>query len=256
VTRKIRITCHLSLITCHCFEMLMSAISSLSSSAKEIVGNVRAFVVFFVVYLALVGAVALFIVTNLATFRAVFFTFISMLLAPVVFFLLQTLCVSFTAKSQAREWLKNSLGKFWKVFLVSLPLIAMTILIYRLLALFETQQANVIVSTIRFLLFAFIFPLVFIHLWIETIRTDVVDALKNFKAVLSKAFAPLSVLIYFCGLLIFAFIPYLLLSPQIKLQQSNVVIGLLIFRVIIALLLVFFGWIVTVNALSKNTSAR
>lgn len=235
----------------------MQALGSLSSSAKGIVGNFRALVVFFVVYLALVGAAALFVVTNLATYRAVFFTFISMLLAPAVFFLLQTLCVSFKGNSETKEWLKNSLKNFWRVFLVSLPVIGLAILIHRLFVLVENQQQNAFTMSARLLLFGFVFPLTLIYLWIETFRGDsVIDVLKNFKPILSKAFAPLSVWIYFLGLLVFAFIPFLLLYPQLKIQQSNVVIGFLILRVIVALLFIFFGWIITVNALSKSTNAR
>lgn len=228
----------------------MSALNSLTTSAKDIVGNRRSLAIFFAVYLAMICAAALFVVTNLATFRAVFLTFISMLVAPAIFFLLQTMCVNFSVNADAKELLKDSLRKFWKLFLVSLPIIILAILVYRLFALIENE--NAFISAIRFLLFAFVFPLTLIHLWIETLRSDVADALKNLRAVLSKAFAPLSVLIYFIGLIVFAFIPYLLLAPQIRLQQSNVVIGLLILRLIVALLFVFFGWIVTVNALSKH----
>lgn len=234
--------------------MLMQALNSLTTSAKNITGNVRALLVFFVVYIALISATALFVVTNLATFRAVFYTFISMMLAPVVFFLLQTMCVSFSVDVKTIEWLKDSVKKFWKLILVSLPIIALAILVYRLFALVDIE--NTFIGTLRFLLFAFIFPLTLIHLWIETLRNDFVSTFKNFKTVLAKSFAPLSVLIYFMGLIVFAFIPFLLLSPQIKLQQSNVVIGLLIVRVIVAFLFVFIGWIVTVNALSKLAQER
>lgn len=234
--------------------MLMQALNSLATSAKNITGNIRALVVFFVVYLVLIGAAALFVVTNLATFRAVFYTFISMLLAPVVFFLLQTMCVSFSVNVEAKVWLKDSAKKFWKLILVSLPIIVLAILTYRLFALAANE--NTFIATLRFLLFAYIFPLTLIHLWIDSLRNDFVSTYKNFKAILAKAFAPISVLIYFIGLIVFAFIPFLLLSPQIKLQQSNVVIGLLIVRVIVAFLFVFIGWIVTVNALSRITETR
>jgi hypothetical protein len=119
------------------------------------------------------------------------------------------------------------------------------------------DNTNVIVSILRFLLFAFIFPLTLIHLWIETFRSNaVVEALKNFTGVLSRAFSPLSVLIYFCGLIVFAFIPYVLLSPQIKLQQSNIVIALFVIRLVLASLLIFFGWVTTVSALTKNRNVE
>lgn len=232
----------------------MQAIGSLSSSAKAIVGNIRALVVFFVVYLALIGAVGLFSLGNVATVSAVFLMFTYIFLAPVVFFLLQTMCVSFSVNVEAKVWLKDSVKKFWKLILVSLPIIVLAILTYRLFALAVNE--NTFIATVRFLLFAYIFPLTLIHLWIDSLGNDFVSTYKNFKAILAKAFAPISVLIYFIGLIVFAFIPFLLLSPQIKLQQSNVVIGLLIVRVIVAFLFVFIGWIVTVNALSRITETR
>lgn len=232
----------------------MQAIGSLSSSAKAIVGNIRALVVFFVVYLALIGAVGLFSLGNVATVSAVFLMFTYIFLAPVVFFLLQTMCVSFSVDVKAIEWLKDSAKKFWKLILVSLPIIVLAILTYRLFALAVNE--NTFIATVRFLLFAYIFPLTLIHLWIDSLGNDFVSTYKNFKAILAKAFAPISVLIYFIGLIVFAFIPFLLLSPIIELQHSKVVIGLLIVRVIVAFLFVFIGWIVTVNALSRITETR
>jgi len=228
---------------------IMKSLSLLITSAKEIMANRRSLVVFFVVYIALIGIAAMYVLTNLATYSAVFLTFLSMVLFPVLFFLFQTMCLSFTPDIQAKDLLKNSLHNFRKVLIASSPFIVLAILLFRLLASIETSVA---ITTLRFLLFGFVFPLLLIHLWIETLRSDVISAWKNIVEVLVKAFSPMSVLVYFCGLIVFAFIPYLILLPQIKLAQSNLVILLLVIRLLVAFLLAFFGWIVTVNALGKT----
>lgn len=231
----------------------MQALFSLSSSAKELLSNRRALIALFGAFLALFFSLALFVTTNLATIRAVLLTLLSMILAPGLFFLLQTMCVSFAPDVKANDWLKGCLQNFWKLLLASVPVITIAWLVHKLFIRIEAQQISVLISTLKLLLFGFVLPLTLIHLWIETIRTDAFLALKNLKDVVAKAFAPLSVLIYFCGLFVFAFIPYLLLSPRISIQQNAVAISLLVLRVVIALLFVFFGWTITINALSRNT---
>lgn len=230
----------------------MQALFSLSSSAKEIASNRRAAFALFIVFVALLFSLALFVTTNLATIRAVLLTLLLMILAPALFFLLQTMCVSFAADVKAADWLKDCLQSFWKLLVVSVPVIVTAWLVQKLFVKIEAQQTSVLILTLKILLFGFALPLTLIHLWIETIRTDALSALKNFKNILAKAFAPVSVLIYFCGLFVFAFLPYLLLSPRISIQQNAVVISLLVLRMAIAALFVFFGWTITVNALSRN----
>jgi len=190
----------------------------------------------------------LYVLTNLATYSAVFLTLLSMILFPLFFSLFQTMCLSFTPEIKAKDLLKESLHNFRKILIVSLPFAVLAIFLYRLLASMENTVA---ISTLRYLLFGLVFPLLMIHLWIETLRSDVVSVWKNITTVLSNAFAPMSVLIYFCGLIVFAFIPYLILLPQIKLAQSNLVIMLFVIRLVAAFLLIFFGWVLTLNALKK-----
>jgi hypothetical protein len=61
-----------------------------------------------------------------------------------------------------------------------------------------------------------VLPLTAIHLWLATIHDGLGGALKRILSLLSRAFAPQSVLIYVAGFLIFAVVPYFLLLRTTK----------------------------------------
>jgi hypothetical protein len=73
---------------------------------------------------------------------------------------------------------------------------------------------------------------------------------KRLGQVLSKTFAPESVLVYACGFLIFAVAPYLLLRKSISTEGAWLEISLLTVRLAASATLMLVGWVTTVGAIS------
>jgi hypothetical protein len=57
-------------------------------------------------------------------------------------------------------------------------------------------------------------------------------------------------LVFACGFLIFAVAPYFLLSKTMDIQRAWLEVSLLTARVVISALLILFGWVLTVGAMS------
>jgi hypothetical protein len=200
------------------------------------------------------------------------------ILAPILFFVFQAMtanAVSVTAgEVTVGTLLKRSLTNFWKLVLISLPLIALAILLAYLLNKAQnrfglaatppalprprTQQAartpidwkRAFVSSVRYLFFGLALPLAAIHLWLATVRDGLLGALKKVVHHLGRAFAPQSVLIYIAGFLMFALIPYFLLFRTTPSSHAWLEIGLLVARLAVVFALTLFGWVTTVRALS------
>ena len=66
-----------------------------------------------------------FVIVKEATFVQVTLTFASAIVAPFLFFLLQAMIVSDATESKRASLLKKSLTSFWKLILITLPLIAL-----------------------------------------------------------------------------------------------------------------------------------
>src|SRR6185503_6093993 len=79
-----------------------------------------------------------------ATFVQVSLTFASAIVAPLLFFVLQAMIASEADDVAAGSLLKKSLTRFWKLILISLPLIALAVLILYLLGKAQAHfDANV-----------------------------------------------------------------------------------------------------------------
>src|SRR4030095_13286617 len=143
-----------------------------------------------------------------------------------------------------RAWplLGTSLRDFWKLLVISLPLILIAVLAVYLFSKIETtapaaavreavraQPApprpvtlkpqpvswqSVAITTIEYLLFCLVLPLAAVHLWIGTARDGLKQTFKHSPRILARAFAPRSVVIYAIGFVIFAVIPYLLIVDR------------------------------------------
>jgi hypothetical protein len=210
-------------------------------------------------------------------------TFALALLAPILFFMLQAMIANgFSDAVQpvgAGLLAKRSLTGFWKFIVVTLPLIALAILIVYLLAKYQSHLASVpdsatqlhplgassrthetarapinwkgaALSTVRYLALGLILPLAAIHLWVATARDGLIAALKRTGQLLARAFAPQSVLIYVVGFLIFAVVPYFLLFRTTPNKHAWLEIILLGVRVAAVFALTLLGWVITVEAIA------
>jgi hypothetical protein len=268
--------------------MLTETFRSIARAARNLFKNWQALLLIAVVYAALLAVLYLFVWVKEATYAQVSLTFASAVAVPLLFFVLQAMIASGGAREpeivaqpqqeSAGFVLKKSLSNFWKLLLITLPLIALAILIAYLLgkaqgrwgqapqsalpALHPMASGNqthaqpiewrvAIFSTVRYLAFGLVLPLAAIHLWLATVRDGLGGAVRRIATLLSRAFGPQSVLIYVAGFLIFAVAPYFLLLKTTQTKHAWLELVLLVARLAIVFALTLFGWTITVRALAQ-----
>ncbi|MDQ1729083.1 MAG: hypothetical protein QOD33_1208, partial [Pyrinomonadaceae bacterium] len=255
--------------------MLTETFRAIISATRKVFSNWRALVLLAVVYASLLAVLYSFIAVREASLGQVILTFVLALLAPVLFFLLQSMVASQTEDASGASLFRRSLSTWWKVVLISLPLIALAILIAYLLAkvqnhfgaaavtprpLAETMNSPhvappinwriALLSTVRYLAFGLVLPLAAIHLWLATARVGLGATLRGVGTHLANAFAPRSVLTYLAGFLVFGVVPYLLLFKTTQTSHAWLELTMLIARLAIVFALTLLGWLITVRALS------
>lgn len=207
--------------------MFKESITAIVTAARALFKNRRALVLMLVSYAGLLAALYLFVSTREATIAQLVFSVTLVVVAPALFFVLQALSVSYTNGPLSPDLVR-------RMIIVSVPLIGLT-----LLALYGLNKVNsylTVVTTLRYLLIGVVAPLLMIQLWIKTS--------------LRKAFAPQSVFVYALGFLIFAVAPYLLIIKTIQTERVWLELSLLFLRLTTAALLILFGWVTTVGAIS------
>jgi len=215
--------------------MYLKSLNALLSALRLLFMNRRALYSIVFAYAGLLTTLYLFISTREATISQLLVTLFSIAAAPALFFLLQSISVTYTS-GNLRKLVILSI----KLFIVSLPVIGLIV--------FAAYKVNM--TTLRYLLIAVIAPLLAIQLWIATSNTGLRSLVKRLGQVLSKTFAPDSVLVYACGFLIFAVAPYLLLRKPISTERAWLEISLLTVRLAASATLMLVGWVTTVGAIS------
>jgi hypothetical protein len=218
--------------------MYLKSIHAIISAVRALFNNRRPLLLMLAIYTALLAAIYLFVSTREATISQLLLTLVTVVAAPALFFVLQAIIVGPTS----RNLIKNTL----KLIVVTVPMIALMLLVVHVLNKFETHPT--IVTTVRYLLIAVIGPLLVIQLWI-TVSNGM-----HVRNVLSQTFAPQSMFVYAFGFLIFAVVPYLLLRKPLTLHRPWLELSLMIVRLSLSALLILIGWILTVRALSLLNS--
>ena len=216
-------------------DMYIKSLRAMLSATRLLFTNRRALALLLTTYCALLVTLYLFVSTREATVSQLLLTLLSIAVAPALFFLIQSISVTYATGS-----LRKVVIVSFKLFMVSLPVLALTV--------FAGYKVNLI--TLRYLLIAVIAPLLAIQLWIATSNTGLRSLVKRLGQVLSKTFAPHSVLVYACGFLIFAVAPYLLLRKSISTERAWLEISLLTVRLAVSATLMLVGWVTTVGAIS------
>jgi hypothetical protein len=261
--------------------MLTEALRSIATATRTVFKSWRSMLLIAIVYAALLAALYAFIAVREASIAQVVATFALAIAAPLLFFILQSMIMRSIAGANnvgVGSLLRASLASFWKLILITLPLIALAVLIAYLLAkaqarlgssipetaqelprgLTEAARDNAkpidwkaaLVSTVRYLTFGLVLPIAAIHLWLAAASEGLGPALRRIGNLLAKAFAPRSVLIYIIGFLVFAVAPYFLLFRSIPSKHAWLEIILLVARLGVIFALTLFGWVITVKALA------
>src|ERR1700752_1521814 len=224
-------------------DMYAKSLYTFFTATRLLFKNRRALVLATTAYAGLLSTLYLFVSTREATIFQLVVTFFSVTAAPALFFLLQSVSVTYTSGS-FRKVASDSL----KLLVVSLPVIVLTVIAAYGLSKLQTHLPAA--TTLRYLLVAVIAPLLAIQLWIATSNTGFRSLVKRLGRILSKTFAPHSVFVYACGFLIFAVAPYLLLRKSISTDRAWLEFSLLPLRLAVSATLMLAGWISTVGAIS------
>jgi hypothetical protein len=264
--------------------MIKRIFNTFASAARELFRRWGALLILLVLYLAMLGAIYEFIATREATVGQLSLSVLFALAAPVLFLVIQTMAARYNQGSQ-RAWglLGGSVRDFWKLLVISMPLILIAVLAVYLFGkvgsgapatvVREAARAlpappraaapkpkpvswqSVAITTIEYLLFCLVLPLAAIHLWIGTARDGLKQTFKRSPRILARAFAPQSVVIYAIGFVFFAVVPYFLIVPTTHVANPWLETGLLVVRLLIAVLFSLIGWVVTVGALGERGEA-
>ncbi|HEY6233183.1 MAG TPA: hypothetical protein VIW64_18105 [Pyrinomonadaceae bacterium] len=279
--------------------MLTETFHSITGATRNVLGNWKSMLLIGAVYASLLAVLYLFVSIKEATLAQVTLTFVFAVAVPLLFFVLQAMIASghpgfvgprpavpLAAAASPAFVLKRSLASFWKLIVITLPLIALAVLIAYLLSKAQnrfganlTDLANsthrleevvnrtkpaprpidwrtALFSTLRYLCFGLVLPLAAIHLWLATVRDGLGAAIRRLATVLARAFSPQSVLIYIVGFLIFAVAPYFLLFRTTQTKHAWLELSLLVVRLIVVYALTLFGWTITVRALAAAPRAE
>ena len=264
--------------------MFSNSVKALFEATRRLLKNWRTTILMATVYAALLITIYFFVTTKEATIAQLITTLLLAIAAPILFFLLQAAGASYTDVAGTSSLLKKSARSFWKLFIISLPVISLTILALYLLskaqahlAIPSTVAPSHLISpgealrppihwgltaltTVRYLLLGVAVPLLLIQFWIKVSNQGLGwmvtwrSLAARLREVAVKAFAPESFLIYAAGFLVFAVIPYLTLFKTTPNKRAWVEVALLAFRLLVSATLILLGWLTTVGALSISAN--
>ncbi len=250
----------------------VSVMTALSMAMRSLFGNWRALATFVGLYLALLLALYWFFALRESSIPQLLLTLVLAVIAPVLFFVLQAMSVSYTTgETQPGALVKRALHGWWKLLLLSLPLL---LLAWGVAALLDWGEGNVtekmeaaraaarsaksslawvkmVFTILRFLLLYLALPLIAVQLWITASRASLGTAIKDAGRSLLRALSPRTLLTYLIGFVIFAVIPYFLFFTRTPAKNVWLEMSLFGARLALALLFILLGWVVTLGALAK-----
>jgi MFS family permease len=254
---------------------------TLALASRQLMRRWDALLTMIALYLAMLGAIYSFIATREATIGQLLLSFLLAILAPILFFIIQTMAARYR-DDDSGVWrlLADAARDLWKLLVIALPLILLAVLAVYVFGKFEPNTPataireavrsapapprpvtpkpqpvhwqSVLITTLEYLLFCLMLPLAAIHLWIATARDGLKQTLKRSARIVGQAFAPQSVVTYAIGFVFFAVVPYFLIVTKTPVNSAWLDAGLLVARLLLAVLFSLIGWVVTVGALSPR----
>ncbi len=249
--------------------MIKDVFASIGAAARKLFTNFGAVLIALLFYVALWLTGYAFFNTGLATqWQVALNLAVLPVLALILFFLLQAMGLSYVRIGVGTGYLlKRALKDFWKLLVVSLPLI---LLAWALVKLFGYLDGKILASAAkrtnhwpalavtiaRWLLLYGLLPLWAIHLWMAAIREGLAPAFKSIGRCLLRALSPRSVLIYVIVLAVLGALAYFIAFTKTPIQSDWAELWIVGIRFALALLLPFIGWMLTLGAMAEMASRR
>jgi hypothetical protein len=234
--------------------------------------------VLLVLYALLLISFYFFISTREATVWQVLVTYALLFLVPALFFIYQAATLDFACQRSLA--LKPILLSTFKLFLATIPVLLFGVfawwLLNKLQVRFPPPAAPVVfppatpkppplhwptmlITTLRFVIFAVALPLTAIHLWIEAsvcdVRSSFAGGAKTIFGTIGRAlagaFSSEAVFVYGLGLILFVLGPYLFLFIPFHPKGTRTDFAVFILRLLLAFIATFIGWVVTVTTLLR-----
>ncbi len=245
--------------------MINNIIKIISLSARRLLTNWRTTLLFLVLYAVLLTTLYFFVATRESSMWQLVLTFLLSVGAIFLFFVLQAMGVSYTQEPEASaaSLLRKSAQNFWKLILVSIPIALLAWLFIYLFGKLQgaqmtetastsTKWLQILLTSLRLILFYILLPLTAIHLWIVAARNGLGGTVKRAGRILVRSFAPRALFIYVVGFLLFCVVPYFLLFTRTPARDAWVEMGLLGLRLTLSFLFIVFGWVMTLGSLARN----
>ncbi len=249
--------------------MIKDVFASISAAARKLFTNFGAVLIALLLYAALWLTGYAFFNTGLATQSQVALNLaILPLLALILFFLLQAIGLSYVRIGVGAGYLlKRALKDFWKLLVISVPLILLAWALVKLFGYLDgkfmasaTKQVSrwpaMIVVIARWLLLYGLLPLWAIQLWMRAIREGLAAAFKGMGRSLLAALSPRSVLIYVIALAVLGALAYFVAFTKTPIQSDWAELWIVGTRFALALLLPFFAWMLTLGAMAEMATRR
>src|SRR6266508_197383 len=113
--------------------MLAETFQSIATATRQLLRNWASLLMVSAIYAALLATLYFFLAVKEASVAQVALTFALAIAAPLLFFELQAISLGCASKLKPRPLLKKSARDFWKLILISLPVIALAVLTFYLL---------------------------------------------------------------------------------------------------------------------------
>lgn len=249
--------------------MLKEALGSIVSAFRKLFAHWGATLISLLLYVVLIAALYFFFTIREATaIQVALGVAVLPLLAIVSFFVLQAMGLSFVRIGIGPGYmLRRALTDFWKLLVISLPVLVLAGLAMYFSSQLETRLAEEYYRTSkslkltaftwgRSLVLYFILPLIAVHLWIPTLREGVPAALKGFFRNIARAFSPAPVLLYAVISAVFGGIVWLLLFTKTPAQSAWLELWLFGLRLAAALVAVFLGWFLMLGSMAELATRR
>jgi len=258
----------------------MSTIKSFLNTTRSMLTDPKALAILAILYALLLATLYGFISTREATLWQVTITFVSFVLIPLEFFVLQAAILQH-ARLQKFHW-AQILRDAIKLAVVTIPIILLGFAISYLLNKWQVRHLapepaltlpsakappaapplhwpTVLFATARLLILGIVLPLAAIHLWIEVAAREVRSSfaggaktvLQRIGNALARAFQFDSVLTYAIGLIIFVLVPYAILFLRIPVKGTKTDFAVFILQLLLAFVFTLIGWVVTLSTLAK-----
>lgn len=248
--------------------MIKDVLDSIKAATGKLFKHWGALLIALALYLGLIGVLYTFFTLRDSTLIQVLLSLIVLPIAAILlFFTLQGLGVSYVRQGVGPIYLfRRALSDSWRLFLISLPIFILAAVVVYVIKDPDPKWMNgsingdpttaKVAAGVWYLMLYLALPLIVIHLWLSTVREGIKCAARGVFRGIARAFSPRSLLIYILVFGVFGVAIYFLFFTVAPIQNPWTDLVVMGARVSIALLMIFFGWMITLGSMAEMTARR